>query len=174
MTRSSALPSSSRSGTPRRFLPHPVPMLFVAAFLVVIAVNGALIFFAEDTFSGLETQQAYEHGLNYNKALSAEAAQERLGWQSRATISTGADGRHTLRVQLMDRGGGPLDDLTLEAYLIRPSNDGMDMSIVPRPAGGGVYVAEFALPAPGQWELRLVAHRGDLAWQQSDRLFVKR
>jgi len=148
-------------------------MLFIAGFLVVIAVNGALIFFAEDTFSGLETDNAYERGLDYNQALAGEAAQERLGWHAEAAISEVADARRTLRVQLSDRDGKVLDGLALEAYLVRPSNAGMDLTLTLRSAGNGAYAAEFTLPAPGQWDLRLVAHRGEVAWQHSQRLFVK-
>jgi hypothetical protein len=39
--------------------------------------------------------------------------------------------------------------------------------------GDGRYVATFALPAAGQWELRLVAQGDGVAWQHSERLFVK-
>lgn len=167
---SSALPTGSkRAGFPV----HWVPMLFVAGFLVVVGVNAVLIFFAEDTFSGLETQNAYERGLDYNKALDGEAAQERLAWQYQATVSDRGDGRRMLRVRMMDHEGRPLDGLKLDAYLVRPSNEGMDLSLVTRPIGDGAYAVEFALPAPGQWDLRLVAHRGDVAWQYSERLFLK-
>jgi nitrogen fixation protein FixH len=148
-------------------------MLFVAGFLLVIAVNGALIFFAEDTFSGLETDNAYERGLDYNRALAGEAAQERLGWHAQAAISEGTDAHRTLLVLLADRDGRPLQGLTLEAYLVRPSSAGMDLRLTPGPTGDGAYAAEFTLPAPGQWDLRLVAWRGDVAWQQTERLFVK-
>jgi nitrogen fixation protein FixH len=148
-------------------------MTFIAGFLVVIAVNGALVFFAEDTFSGLETESAYERGLNYNKALAAQAAQDQLGWRYQAAISDEAGGQRTLRIRMIDHNGRPLEDIKLEAHLIRPSNDGMDVSVTPQLTGDGTYVAEFALPAPGQWDLRLVARRGDIAWQQSERLFVK-
>jgi nitrogen fixation protein FixH len=173
MTRSSALPRNSRSNGRGGFVPHPVPMMFIAAFLVVIAVNGALIFFAQDTFSGLETQHAYERGLQYNQALAAEAAQQSLGWQYEAAVSGEAGGERTLQVHMTDAEGRPLDDLTIDAYLVRPSNAGLDFTVSPRSAGDGRYVATFSLPALGQWDLRLVAHRGDIAWQQSTRLFVK-
>src|SRR5262245_52141456 len=173
MIRSSALPSSKQSTGRGKLLPHPIPMLFIAAFLVVIAVNAALIFFAEDTFSGLETENAYQQGLDYNKTLAAEAAQEKLGWHSQAAISLGNDGRHILQVQLADRDDRPLDGAKLEAFLVRPSVSGMDLSLSPRSIGGGRYSAEFDLPALGQWDLRLVARRGDVTWQQSERLFVK-
>jgi nitrogen fixation protein FixH len=148
-------------------------MLFVAGFLVVIGVNAALIFFAQDTFSGLDTASPYERGLEYNKALAAESAQERLGWRYQAAISGESGTERTLRVQLTDREGRPLDGLTMQAFLVRPSNQGLDVAIAPQPAGDGSYVASFALPAPGQWELRVVARGDDVAWQHSERLFVK-
>ncbi len=147
-------------------------MIFVGCFLAVIAVNGALIFFAEDTFSGLDTASPYERGLEYNKTLAAEAAQERLGWQYEAAISGESGTERTLRIRITERDGRPLDGLKIEAYLVRPSNEGLDVTILPRPAGDGGYVASFTLPAPGQWELRVVA-RGDTVWQHSQRLFVK-
>lgn len=173
MTPSSALPSSKQPTGRGRILPHPIPMLFIAGFLAVIAVNGALIFFAEDTFSGLDTENAYQQGLDYNKTLAAEAAQEKLGWRSQAAITSGSDGRYILRAQLADRDGRPLDGATLEAFLVRPSVSGMDLSLSPQAMGDGRYSVEFNLPAPGQWDLRLVARRGDFTWQQSERLFVK-
>lgn len=170
MTPSSALPSSKPKA---RLLPHWAPMLFVGGFLVVIGVNATLIYFAQDTFSGLETASPYERGLDYNKTLAAEAAQERLGWQYQAAITGESGGERTLRVQMADQDGRPLEDLKLEAYLIRPSNEGLDVTVTPRPAGNGSYAATFALPAPGQWDLRLVARQGEVVWQHSERLFVK-
>jgi nitrogen fixation protein FixH len=173
MTPSSALPANSPRAGAARFLPHWVPMLFVGGFLVVIGVNATLIYFAQDTFSGLETASPYERGLDYNKALAAEAAQDRLGWQSQTAISGEIDGTRSLQVRLTDRDGHPLDGLTLVAYLVRPSNEGLDTTLVPRPLGDGRYATSFVLPAAGQWELRLVAHNDDVAWQHSERLFVK-
>ena len=173
MTPSSALPANSPRVGIARFLPHWVPMLFVGGFLVVIGVNGTLIYFARDTFSGLETASPYERGLDYNKALAAEAAQDRLGWQSQIQISGESDGARSLQVRLTDRDGRPLDGLTVVAYLVRPSSEGLDTTVMPRPLGDGRYGTSFVLPAAGQWELRLVAHSDDVAWQRSERLFVK-
>lgn len=173
MTPSSALPSNSRRAGAARFLPHWVPMLFIGGFLVVIGVNGTLVYFAQDTFSGLETASPYERGLDYNKTLAAEAAQDRLGWQSQMQISDESEGTRSLQVRLTDRDGRPLDGLAVVAYLVRPSNEGLDTTVIPRPLGDGRYAASFVLPAAGQWELRLVAQGGDIAWQHSERLFVK-
>jgi nitrogen fixation protein FixH len=173
MTPSSALPANNPRPGAARFLPHWVPMLFIGGFLVVIGVNATLIYFAQDTFSGLETASPYERGLDYNTTLAAEAAQERLGWQSQTEISGESEGMRNLQVRLTDRDGRPLDGLTLVAYLVRPSNEGLDTTVIPRPLGDGRYGTSFVLPAAGQWELRLVAHDDDVAWQHSERLFVK-
>lgn len=173
MTRSSALPVSSRHGGFGRFLPHWVPMLFIGGFLVVIGVNATLIIFAQRSFSGLETASPYERGLDYNRTLAADTAQKALGWQYHATISNAIGGTRTLEVTLADRDGHALDGLVLEAFLVRPSNDGLDLAIVPQPAGAGRYVTTFALPAPGQWELRVIAKGAGQVWQHSERLFVK-
>jgi len=173
MTPSSALPATDRRPEPKRLLPHWVPMMFMAGFLVVIGVNATLIFLAQGTFSGLDTASPYERGLDYNRTLAADAAQARLGWHYDASI-TGENGTaRVLRIHLSDRDGRPLNGLTLEAFLVRPSNQGLDLAIVPRPAGDGSYASTFALPAPGQWELRVVARGDDVAWQHSERLFVK-
>ena len=170
MTPSSALPFHKPKA--RRLLPHWVPMLFVAGFLVVIAVNGTLIYFAQDTFSGLETASPYERGLDYNRTLAAQAEQDRLGWRSQAEI-TGENAARSLQVRMTDRDGRPLDGLALSAYLVRPINEGLDLTIAPHPLGDGRYVASFTLPAAGQWELRLVAQGDGVTWQHSERLFVK-
>lgn len=169
MTPSSAPPFHK----PMARRPHWVPMLFVAGFLVVIAVNATLIFFAQDTFSGLETASPYERGLDYNRTLAAEAAQQRLGWQSQAEITAESDGTRSLAVRMTDRDGQPMDGLKLSAYLVRPSNEGLDLTIAPQAMGEGRYEASFTLPAAGQWELRLVAEGDGVAWQHSERLFVK-
>ena len=71
------------------------------------------------------------------------------------------------------RDGRPLDGLAIVAYLVRPSNEGLDTTITPRALGDGRYGASFELPATGQWELRLVAQVDEVTWQHSERLFVK-
>jgi nitrogen fixation protein FixH len=148
-------------------------MLFVGGFLVVIGVNATLVYFAQDTFSGLETASPYERGLDYNKTLAAKAAQDRLGWRAQMQVSSESGGTRILQVRLTQRDGRPLDGLTLSAYLVRPSNEGLDTTVIPRPLGDGRYAASFVLPAEGQWDLRLVAQGDGRAWQHSERLFVK-
>jgi nitrogen fixation protein FixH len=150
-----------------------IPWLFVAGFAVVIAVNGALVYFAESSFSGLETEHPYERGLQYNQTLEAAAAQAKLGWRADIALADAGDGKRSLEVSFADGKDRPLDGLQVQAYLVRPSNAGMDVTIALSPRGNGRYAGEVTLPAPGQWDVRVVARDETNSWQRSERLFVK-
>jgi hypothetical protein len=40
-----------------------IPALFVGLMLLVVVVNGTMMYFAQSTFSGLDTDQAYQQGI---------------------------------------------------------------------------------------------------------------
>src|SRR5262249_46462448 len=89
------------------------PLAFIGAFLLIIAVNATLIVLATDTFSGLQTDGAYQKGLAYNATLAAARAQERLGW--RAELKVLPDGptdakhrRFDVSLLLHDAAGQPI------------------------------------------------------------------
>jgi len=173
MTPSSAVPQSKSpavNGSTRRSL--WIPGLFVAAFLVVTAVNGVLIYTSVASFSGLETDKAYEQGLHYNQSLALAAANAETGWHAEPKISAAGDARK-LEIMVTDRTGAPVTELTVEAYLVRPTNAGMDDELALTDRGGGRYAVDFTPKAMGNWELRLKAQRGDLVWQQVQRIYVK-
>ncbi|WP_374650891.1 FixH family protein [Dongia sp.] len=175
MMPSSVVPQSNRPRTDRALW---IPGLFVFGFLVVIAVNGILIVTAVSSFSGLETVGAYEKGLHYNQALAAAQANAETGWNAMPEVGAAAAGggdvaARELLVAITDRAGAPVMGLKVEAYLVRPTNAGMDAAIALKDAGGGRYRADFTPQALGNWELRLQASRGDVTWQQVQRIFVK-
>lgn len=150
-----------------------IPGLFVLGFLVVIAVNGVLIYTAVSSFSGLETESAYDKGIHYNQALAAAAANAETGWRAEPRIVAGENGNRRLDVAITDRTGAPVTELKVEAYLVRPTNAGMDETVAMTDIGGGRYRADIAPKALGNWELRLQASRGDVTWQQVQRIFVQ-
>lgn len=174
MTPSSAAPAPrSTNGDPPPRWSKLIPWIFVGGFAIVIAVNGALIYFANSTFSGLETEHAYETGLHYNQSLEAAAAQEKLGWRGDIALSAEADGKRELTVLFADRLERPIDGLAVEAHLLRPANAGMDLNLTLAGKGNGRYTADVTLPAPGQWDIRIVARDAEHSWQKSERLFAK-
>jgi nitrogen fixation protein FixH len=149
-----------------------IPWLFVGLMLLVVVVNGVMIYFAEHTFSGLDTQKYYEEGVDYNTSLKDAAASAALGWTAKAAIEPNG-AADTVRVAITDRSGAPVSGLHLALHLVRPVSTALDQFLDLRPTAPGVYAAEVKLPARGAWELRLEATGGRATWQSTQRLFVK-
>ena len=165
---------TSPAGSPSRRPGWWYPYIFVAAFLVVLAVNLIMARSAIQTFSGLETDQAYQKGLEYNRALAAAEAQKTLGWTADVDIRPSNLQANSLVVSVgfLDRDGKPVDDLTVDAEFVRPTVAGHDSRQGLSATGGGRYQAEVSLPFPGVWDMRVVARRGDLTYQLAKRIRV--
>jgi nitrogen fixation protein FixH len=80
-----------------------IPWVFVGAMLLVVAVNGVLVFAAVDTFTGVTVGKSYDKGRAYNHVLEEAARQDALGWQPQAALEGGA-----LRLTVRDRAGQPV------------------------------------------------------------------
>jgi len=149
-----------------------IPALFIGLMLLVVAVNGTMMYFAESTFSGLDTDKAYQQGLEYNATLQEAAASAALGWTAKTAFAPAAAGRH-VAVTIADRTGAPIAGLQVTARLVRPVSTAFDQVLTLRPEAAGTYGADVALPALGSWELRLSARDGKSNWQTVQRVFVK-
>lgn len=124
-----------------------IPWVFVGAMLLVVAVNGIMIFAAVDTFTGVTTGKAYDRGRAYNHVLAEAARQDALGWTGRATLADGV-----LRVAVQDSDGRPVAG-RLEGVLRRPL-EGTELPLAAEPVAPGEWLAPVELRA-GQWEARL-------------------
>ncbi|MBI4969874.1 MAG: FixH family protein [Rhodospirillales bacterium] len=148
------------------------PWIFVGGFAVVVLVNGIMIWFATTTFTGLETERAYEKGLAYNRAIDEARAQAERGWTVE-TIVEPADGRGIrLGARFADREGKPIDALAVEGRLIRPTQSGHDRSFAMSGLGDGRYEARVAPDLPGLWEFQVIARKGDVRHQTSRRIQI--
>ena len=142
------------------------PWIFVAGMAVVIVVNGVMVLFALGTWTGLETDGHYRKGLAYNENLAAARAQQERGWQ--VDLEFAPDG--AVGVSFRDRDGVPLPDLAVQVLAVRPTHEGYDVAGELTHVGAGRYRGRLDLPLPGQWELRVHAFRGNLAFQMSKRV----
>jgi nitrogen fixation protein FixH len=145
--------------------------------VVVIVVNGVLVAFAIGTFPGLETQDHYRKGLAYNDNLALTRAQVERGWHMDLafTADPSVDGRERrgrLDVTFRDREGRPLDDLSVNAILVRPTHEGHDVSVALRPRGAGLYGSPVVVALPGQWEARILANRHGDTFQETRRFLA--
>ena len=137
----------------------------VAFFGVIFTVNGIMTYIALSTFSGIETQNAYQTGRDYNERIEAAAQQQALGWQVTfaedfAARGDGAEARVTVRV--VDADGAALSGLGGELTFWRPVVRGKDVVVPLAEQDAGVYSAVAALPARGHWEMRLLFERDSL------------
>lgn len=132
------------------------------AFLgLVIAVNGVLVFFAVDSWSGLTTERPFEAGRDHDRELDRAAAQAALGWSSVVTLDPDSGGGQVVEVALTDAAGAPIPGLQVEVALSRPARDDLDRRMALRETAAGRYRAVVTLPLPGRWYAEIRARDAD-------------
>lgn len=125
-----------------------IPWVFAGCMLLVVVVNGVLVWASVSTFTGVTVPRSYERGRGYDQVLAEAARQDALGWTVELRLDDGL-----LRVTARDREGRPLVG-RLEGVLLRPL-ERLEIPLQLRATGVGLWQAEFHPPRPGQWEARL-------------------
>ena len=137
------------------------PWVFVAAFGVVILVNGTMAYIAVDSWTGLETEKPFERAQAYNAELAQKNAQAALGWRARADFEPlpVADNPRAgmLRFTVTDHDGQGISGLDVAALAVRPTHEGYDRDLTFLEQSAGTYVVSALLPLAGQWDLRVTA-----------------
>jgi nitrogen fixation protein FixH len=151
------------------------PWLFIGGMGVVVAVNAVLVYFALGSWTGLETDNYYRRGIQYNDAIAAAEVQRARGWQGRLDVAeTPAEGRlFDATLTLKDKAGKPLDGVAVRLEAERPTDSAYDAKAPLRPLGQGRYAGRIALALPGQWALRVVAQRDSEQFQSVERVLVR-
>ncbi|NKE46743.1 FixH family protein [Roseomonas frigidaquae] len=126
-----------------------IPWVFVGGMLLVVVVNGGLIFAALSTFTGVTVGKSFDRGRSYNHVLQEAARQQALGWEAQVKLEGGL-----VSVVVVDRQGQPVAGV-LQGHLQRPL-EGSQVPLSFRQTGPGRFEAPAALPLPGQWEARLL------------------
>jgi nitrogen fixation protein FixH len=150
-----------------------IPWTFVGGFLVVIAANAALVYFALNSWTGLAIDNPYERGVAHNRALAAVRAQEVTGWKVGLDFASVAAGRGTLTLTLADATGAGIAGATVTGRIKRPTDARDDSSVALVDHGGGRYVADLALPLAGQWDVEATAVLGARFYRIDKRILVR-
>jgi nitrogen fixation protein FixH len=150
-----------------------IPWLLLLFMLIVLAANGALIWLATTSWTGLAVDQAYEKGLAYNRNLEAARQQTALGWQPRldARVVTGLSAEAELTIT--NRQGAPVTGAKVEAAFARPTQHGFDFRLTLAQGRPGVYRAMFELPLPGLWDVHVTIRRGGSLFVHNQRLVLR-
>jgi len=140
-----------------------IPYVFFGMFAVIIIVNGALVFYAFDSWRGLSTENAYEKGLAYNQALEADRKRQALAWKSQVVFEKDPVGAQTeaseftgrLILTLKDDQGVLIRGMKIEAQAARPLQVGLEFPLQFSYNSDGTYEAPAVFPLPGQWDVKL-------------------
>jgi len=127
---------------PREFTGRHMLYLVLAFFAVIIAVNGALAFFATSSWTGLLAKNGYVASQDYNDVLAAADRQRREGWQS--DLAAARDG---LEFTLRDAVSRPLDGLLVTAHIGRRIHENEDRDLSLESLGEGHYAYRGAIAA---------------------------
>lgn len=149
-----------------------IPWTFVAFFAVVFAANGALLYFALDSWTGLTTDNAYQQGLAYNERIAERDRQAALGWQVSFDAAPADPGRIVIDLRVEDDRGVPVTAASASVTLTRPTHEGHDFTTALSHRGAGHYAGEAGLPLPGQWQVELVIEEPRGTYRQTERVIV--
>lgn len=131
---------------------------FLAFFGMIFLVNGAMIYSALRTHTGLVANEPYRKGLHYNDRIAASDRQALLDWNDAVTLRR--DG--SLAVRLTAAGGRPVPSLVLRAVVGRPATNRADHTVELKETEPGLYEATVGTIEAGNWQVSLEA-RADRA-----------
>lgn len=150
-----------------------IPWIFIGFFAVVVGVNGIMLYFATSTYNGLQTENHFLKGINYNDDLAGARAQAERGWQ----VDTGFDGtdpgKGIAAVTLRDKHGNLLKDAAVTVKFIRPTTQGHDTTVELPYLGEGRYAKPVELPLNGVWDMRIEVQHASGDYQDQKRIWVK-
>ena len=146
--------------------------LWLAGFFgIIFATNAIFITEAVKTFRGEDEQRPYLQGVAYNQTLEHRAEQARLGWQASITARHTMSGKVRVIVHLQQSNGTPQTKASLAGEMRHPADENRDRPLLFSEMSPGVYQAEQAGIAPGNWDV-LVSNKGSDPFQASRRLWV--
>lgn len=150
-------PASLVVRRPRNVNGRHVLAAFLTFFAAIFAVNGALIYAALSTHTGLVANEPYRKGLAYNERILADERQARLGWSER--LELGRDGH--LRLGLAEQDRRPVRGLRVQGVLGRAATSRHDIDLAFVEMAPGQYEAQGPELAPGSWLIALEARTAE-------------
>ena len=164
---------TERSNRPPREVTGRIVLICLLAFFgLVAAMNAVLIRLAVSTFGGVETENAYQAGLNFAREIAAAETQDALHWQVKATVSAGPE---TTVVELVarDAEGRPLAGLDANALLVHPTDRRGDIVVPLNERTAGMFQGQVAA-AHGNWTLVIDLLRdGTRVFRSRNRVFLR-
>lgn len=157
-----------------KFTGKHVFLMVSAFFLIIFIANGFLVYYAMNSFSGLETENPYERGVAYNSDIARAKQQNQSGLDVKIKIATQPDRIIGVTVSAMTAAGEPVSGKKLSIRFFRPAKHGIDQTPRIFENQPGIYSGQAQLPLAGVWDLKLDIFDGDKQlYQTKSRIEVK-
>lgn len=147
----------------KKGLHNPWVLGVIGLIVVVLCVNGALIWYAAHHRSALVDRDYNTRNRKSDAAAMSDIQVRRaLGWQvgirQHGTIVTDVPAAY--EISIMDRDGRPVSGaLEVEAY--RAADASKDFTTAFTEVSAGNYQGAISFPLKGYWELRIRVKRGE-------------
>lgn len=150
-----------------------VAIVFFSFFAIIFMVNGAMVYSAITTHSGIVSNEPYRKGLRYNERIAEDERQSRLGWTDDVRIAP--DGR--ISIALVAEQVRPVSGMKVEAQIGRPSTNRFDGRLALQETEPGRYEAQAGPLESGNWIVSIEVRTGDNAlepvYRMRRRLWLK-
>jgi len=141
-------------------------------FAVVAGVNAIMMTAAISTFGGVETVNAYQAGLAFEREIAAADAQNGLHWRVQARVAS-ASGATFIDLTVADAQGRPVPDLSATGRLTHPADARADHLVVFGQTAPGRFRGETDA-APGQWILEIgLSRHGQRLFRSRNRVYLR-
>jgi len=147
-----------------------IPWAFVAAFVVVAAVNAGLAVMASRSWTGVVTETPYDTGNDYNRVIAETEREAALGWKVTAEATKIADDKVRISVSV-DAAGG--DAAEIDGSLLRPIGMVAPVPLSFDRVAPGRFATEIKLPVQGVWDLHVTVRGKHGELRTTRRLVVK-
>ena len=159
-------------GLSRQWTGWTVLITLCAFFGVIFVVNGAMIYAALSTLTGVDTDSAYQAGLRFEREAAQVRAQDERHWKVDAKLTPSADGER-IDLAARDAAGWPLVGVDASATFERPIDRRQDRSLVLVQEATGRFHGHAAIAA-GQWDLVIeLTQRGERMFRSKNRVILK-
>jgi nitrogen fixation protein FixH len=148
-----------------------IPYYFIAFFLVIISIDGFLMYLSLSTWRGVVAEDSYQEGVNYNQIIEHSNNQEKLGWNSELNFTQNKPSQGVIDFIILDMNNNPINAKKAKLKMMNIFQEGHDFEqeIL---LDNGKSAINIDFPLKGKWLIRIhLEHEGN-QYQTSKRILV--